>query len=153
VASIFSPLFDAPLSLHRKPSWFSQFFNSTIETKNPHPMPSHFQRSMPLLCVTALIAMTLAGCTTATATGDAAYLAPIKIGAITLITGPAPFPEVPAAAQAVFDRVNAEGGINGRQIEFFSEDDGADPAQASQAARRLVDEKQVVALVGSASLV
>lgn len=88
-----------------------------------------------------------------TGDGDTASADPIRVGAISSITGPAPFPEVPAAAQAVFDRVNAEGGINGRMIEFISEDDGADPAQASQAARRLVDEQGVVAMVGSASLV
>ncbi len=49
--------------------------------------------------------------------------------------------------------MNAEGGIDGRQIEYLSEDDGADPAQAAQAARRLVDENEVVALAGAASLV
>lgn len=85
--------------------------------------------------------------------GDGASAVPIRIGAISSITGPAPFPEVPAAARAVFDRVNAEGGIRGRMIEYISEDDGADPAQASQAARRLIDEQGVVAMVGSASLV
>lgn len=78
---------------------------------------------------------------------------PIVLGAISSITGPAPFPEVAAAAQAVFDQVNEAGGINGRKIEFISEDDGADPAQAAQAARRLIDEQNVVAMVGGASLV
>ena len=97
-------------------------------------------------------ALLLAGCAPAVE-GDDAALAPIKVGAISSITGPAPFAEVPGAAQAVFDRVNAEGGINGRMIEYISEDDGADPAQASQAARRLIDEAGVVAMVGSASLV
>lgn len=112
-------------------------------------MTLHRTRGTLLLVFSALGGLILTGCTSA---GDDAA-APIKIGAVSSITGPAPFPEVPRAAQAVFDRVNAAGGINGRQIEFISEDDGADPAQASQAARRLVDEHQVVAMVGSASLV
>lgn len=115
-------------------------------------------RTRALFSLAAVAALLLSGCATAGNGGSdagsgSAAADPIRIGAVSSITGPAPFPEVPAAAQAVFDRVNAEGGINGRMIEFISEDDGADPAQAAQAARRLVDEDGVVAMVGSASLV
>src|SRR5271163_780357 len=77
---------------------------------------------------------------------------PIRIGAVSTITGPFTFPESTAAAKAVFDRVNAAGGINGRQIEFIVEDDKGDPGVAAQAAHRLVDDKNVVANVASASL-
>ena len=77
---------------------------------------------------------------------------PIRIGAISTLTGPASFPESHSAAQAVFDRVNAAGGIGGRMIEYTVEDDGFDPGLAAQAARRLADETDVVAMVGSASL-
>lgn len=107
-------------------------------------------RFAPLVALSAA-ALLLAGC--APASDGEAQSAPILVGAVSSLTGPAPFPDVPGAAQAVFDRVNAEGGINGRPIEFLSEDDGADPARAAQAARRLVDESGVVAMVGSASLV
>lgn len=113
-------------------------------------MTSARRRSLTALAALAIAGVAIAGCS---ASADAGELPPIKAGAVSSITGPAPFPEVPAAAQAVFDRVNAAGGIDGRKVEFFSEDDGADPAQASQAARRLVHENEVVALVGSASLV
>jgi len=109
------------------------------------------KNSIQLISVASVVLLAMAGC--APAQSDSLASEPIRIGAVSSLTGPAPFPEVPAAAQAVFDRVNAEGGINGRQIEFVSLDDGADPAQASTAARRLVEENQVVALVGSASLV
>jgi branched-chain amino acid transport system substrate-binding protein len=107
--------------------------------------------SVFFISIASVALLTLSGC--AASPSESLDSTPIKIGAVSSLTGPAPFPEVPAAAQAVFERVNAEGGINGRQIEFVSLDDGADPAQASTAARRLVDENQVVALVGSASLV
>ena len=114
-------------------------------------------RSLALVSLTTVAGLLLAGCTAASdgsaAGGDAANAEPIRVGAVSSLTGPAPFPEVPGAAQAVFDRVNAEGGIGGRMIEYLSEDDGADPAQAAQAGRRLVDENEVVALAGSASLV
>ena len=114
-------------------------------------MLSARKRTVMSLSAAGVVLLTLAGCApTSTGSSDAG---PIKIGAVSSLTGPAPFPEVPGAAQAVFDRVNAAGGINGRLIEYISVDDGADPAQASKAARRLVDEDQVVAMVGSASLV
>lgn len=76
----------------------------------------------------------------------------IKVGAISTITGPADFSEVPKATKAAFDAINAAGGLNGCMIEYTIEDDKADPAVAAQAARNLIDNKEVVALVGSASL-
>lgn len=80
-------------------------------------------------------------------------LGPIKVGAVSSLTGPAPFPDPSAAAKAVFDKVNAEGGIGGRMIEYHVEDDGADPTVSAGAARRLVEQVGVVANVGSASLI
>lgn len=77
----------------------------------------------------------------------------INVGAISSITGVIQFPESSAAAKAVFDRVNAQGGIHGRKINYRVEDDQTNPATAAQAARRLVDQNSVVALVGSASAV
>lgn len=115
-------------------------------------MTSHRTRTLSLVSLTAVAGLLLSGCAPE-GSGGADTGEPIRIGAVSSLTGPAPFPDVPGAAQAVFDRVNAEGGIGGRMIEYLSEDDGADPAKAAQAARRLVEEDGVVALVGSASLV
>ena len=82
----------------------------------------------------------------AAATGE-----PIKVGNISSLTGGALFPEASTAAEAVFDRVNASGGINGRPLELIIEDDGGSPEGAATAARKLVDQDNVVAMVGSAS--
>ncbi len=90
--------------------------------------------------------------TTTVAATTAAPGEPIKLGSVNSLTGQIVFPEASAAAKAVFDRVNAEGGIGGRPIEYLIEDDAGDPAGAAQAARRLVEDEGVVALVGSASL-
>jgi branched-chain amino acid transport system substrate-binding protein len=81
-----------------------------------------------------------------------AAMEPIKVGAVSTLTGPFTFPESTAAAKAVFDRINSKGGINGRKIEYLVEDDKADPGVAGQAAHRLVDNENVVANVASASL-
>jgi branched-chain amino acid transport system substrate-binding protein len=76
----------------------------------------------------------------------------IKIGAISSLTGPLQFPETRQAAKAVFDDVNAHGGIDGKKIRYLVEDDKGTPAVAAQAARRLVDQQGVVGLVGGTSL-
>lgn len=78
---------------------------------------------------------------------------PIRVGAVSSLSGPAQFPESSAAVRALFDLVNADGGVRGRRLELIVEDDRGDPAQAVRAARRLVDDQHVVALVGSASIV
>lgn len=110
-------------------------------------MKAHF-RTLSVIAVAALTATALAACSSANASTS-----PIMVGAVSSITGAVSFTEVPAAAKAVFDKVNAAGGINGRKIEFSSEDDSGDPAHSAQAGRRLVDQDNVVALVGSASMV
>jgi len=76
----------------------------------------------------------------------------IKVGAVSTITGPADFSEVPKATKAEFDQINAKGGIDGCKIDYTIADDKADPQVAAQAARDLIDNKGVVAMVGSASL-
>ena len=76
----------------------------------------------------------------------------IKLGAIATITGPADLSEVPKAAKAFFDSLNAAGGVNGCKIIYEIADDKADPQVAAQVARDLIDNKQVVAMSGGASL-
>lgn len=49
------------------------------------------------------------------------------------------------------DAVNAAGGIDGRPIHLYIEDDQANAAQALQAAKTLIEQDHVVAIVGEAS--
>ena len=77
---------------------------------------------------------------------------PIRVGNVSSLTGAGLFPEASVAAKAVFDRVNASGGIGGRPIELIIEDDGGTPEGAATAGRKLVEQDDVVAMVGSASV-
>ena len=77
---------------------------------------------------------------------------PIRVGNVSSLTGAGLFPEASVAAKAVFDRVNASGGIGGRPIELIIEDDGGAPEGAATAGRKLVEQDNVVAMVGSASV-
>jgi branched-chain amino acid transport system substrate-binding protein len=45
---------------------------------------------------------------------------------------------------AYFNKVNAEGGINGRKINFLSYDDSYNPAKTVEQTRRLVEDDQVL---------
>jgi len=85
--------------------------------------------------------------------GSSADGAPIEVGSVNALSGPAAFPEASEAAKAVFDEFNAQGGLDGRPIQYTILDDKSDPASAASSARDLVESRNVVALVGSASLV
>ena len=78
---------------------------------------------------------------------------PIQIGAIVGKTGPEDFSSSARAAQAYFNCVNANGGINGRPIQYTIQDDTWNPEVASQAANKLVKDTKVVAMAGSSSFV
>lgn len=99
---------------------------------------------------TALCALLLS-CGTGAA--NAADTGPIRVGAVSSLTGPTSFPESSAAVRAYFETVNASGGVAGRKLELVVEDDKGDPAQARAVAKRLAKDPKVVALVGSASIV
>jgi len=99
----------------------------------------------------AATALVLSGCTGASGDGGG-DASPIVVGSVNALSGAAAFPEASQAAKAVFDAVNAEGGINGHPIDYKILDDKGDPAAAAAAAREVVSSDNAVALVGSASL-
>lgn len=86
-------------------------------------------------------------------TGEAATGEPIIIGAIVGQTGPADFSSAAKSTAAVFACVNANGGINGRPIEYLVEDDAWNPENAANAAAKLVNDNNAVVLTGSTSFV
>lgn len=86
-------------------------------------------------------------------TGVAATGAPIIIGGIYADGAPGDWSSSTDAAAAYFACVNANGGINGRPIEYSVENDAWAPEAAAQAAARLVNDKKAVALVGNGSFI
>lgn len=77
----------------------------------------------------------------------------IKIGAPLSVTGPASFLGDPEARtlQMYVEKLNAEGGVNGKQLELIVYDDSADANKARTFATRLVEDDQVVAVVGGST--
>lgn len=75
----------------------------------------------------------------------------VLVGGTFPLTGVAApgYSEIPTGAKAYFDYVNAQGGVNGRSIEFEVKDDGYDPTKTSSLTNELVLKDQVFATVGS----
>jgi branched-chain amino acid transport system substrate-binding protein len=71
----------------------------------------------------------------------------IKIGNIMPYSGPASaYGTIGKGIAAYFKKVNDEGGINGRKINFITYDDAYSPPKAVEQARRLVEQDQVLFL-------
>ncbi|MGB9112532.1 MAG: ABC transporter substrate-binding protein [Acidimicrobiales bacterium] len=75
----------------------------------------------------------------------------IRIGATVPLTGPAApgYDEIAPAMDAVFDWVNAHGGIYGRKIHYTILDDAYNPANTATLTRKLVLQDNIFADVGS----
>ena len=75
---------------------------------------------------------------------------PIKIGAFFDLSGPAAFIGTPTklVAEMVVEKINKEGGINGRPLALVIGDTEGDPTRALMVAKRLVEQEKVVALIG-----
>jgi branched-chain amino acid transport system substrate-binding protein len=74
----------------------------------------------------------------------------IKIGSHYPLTGVAApgYSTIPLGAQAYFDYVNDNGGVNGRTIDWVYKDDGYNPTNTSQVVNDLVLKEEVFALMG-----
>jgi branched-chain amino acid transport system substrate-binding protein len=101
--------------------------------------------------VVALTALTMAACGGSDSGGGSGGNGPIKVGGWYPLSGPVAASGIPQkeGVQAAFEEANANGGINGRKIQFIARDNAFDPQQTIQAARKLVGEDKVAAIVGA----
>lgn len=74
----------------------------------------------------------------------------VRIGMVNAQSGPAAALGLGmhSGAQAYFDRINAQGGVNGRRITLLSQDDGYEPDRTAAHTRDLVNNQQAFALLG-----
>src|SRR5690606_16536568 len=74
----------------------------------------------------------------------------IRIGQTLPLSGPAAgFSVGMRAAKAYFDKVNEEGGINGRKINLLQLDDAFSPPKTVEQTRKLVEQEQVAFIMFS----
>ena len=76
---------------------------------------------------------------------------PIPIGTLCPLTGAGGSygPDMQRAVVAVVERINKAGGIHGRPIQLFHEDDQTSAEAGVRAARKLIDVNRVVAIVAT----
>ena len=74
----------------------------------------------------------------------------ITIGNTMPYSGPAsPYGTIGLVMSAYFDKVNAEGGVNGRKIKFISYDDAFSPPKTVEQTRKLVEADEVLFVTAS----
>ena len=74
----------------------------------------------------------------------------ITIGQTMPYSGPASgYASVGITEQAYYKMINEQGGVNGRQINLLSLDDGYSPPKTVEQTRRLVESDHVLAIVGA----
>ena len=75
---------------------------------------------------------------------------PIKIGAIYSLSGPAAAIGTPTklVTQMVVEKINKEGGINGRPIELVVGDTESDPTKAVMVVKKFINVDKVAAIIG-----
>lgn len=107
---------------------------------------SHRRSIGVVLAATGVISMTVGG------HASAAADEPIRLGSVLTINHPAwSNGAVEETISAWVEFVNADGGINGRPLEYQACDDEGDPGRSLQCTQDLID-SGVVAFVGNASL-
>jgi ABC-type branched-subunit amino acid transport system substrate-binding protein len=96
--------------------------------------------------VAALLAVTFTGTANAQKKYDpGATDTEIKVGNIMPYSGPASaYATIGKTEAAYFNKLNAEGGINGRKINFVSYDDTYSPPKTVEQARKLVESDEVL---------
>jgi branched-chain amino acid transport system substrate-binding protein len=100
------------------------------------------------LRMVAVFALTICGAFAASAqTGSKDE---IRIGQTLPYSGPASgFAAIGRAEEALFAKVNAEGGINGRKIKLISRDDAYSPPKTVEQTRQLVEKDEVLLMFNS----
>lgn len=77
----------------------------------------------------------------------------IKIGALVAATGPASFlgdPEL-KTLELYVEKINANGGVLGKKLELIAYDTGANPKKATTFVKRLINQDEVIAIVGGSA--
>ena len=119
---------------------------------------------MKLCAAAAILALAVAGCGSGDDNGggnSAGGGAPkasapgitaktVTVGGHFPLTGPAApgYSEIPAAIDAYFKHVNANGGVNGRQLKMIARDDGYNPTNTVKVTKQLVLQDKVFAILG-----
>src|SRR5215471_13381784 len=112
-------------------------------------MPVSATRLAIISSVLALFAATTSGALAQKKYDTGATDTEIKIGNIMPYSGPASaYGVIGKTEDAYFNKINAEGGINGRRVNFITYDDAYSPPKAVEQTRKLVESDEVLLVFG-----
>jgi branched-chain amino acid transport system substrate-binding protein len=113
-------------------------------------MPAFHLRPAALSAALVVLAASCSGALAQKKYDTGATDTEIKIGNIMPYSGPASAYGVIGTTEArYFQKINAEGGINGRKINFISYDDAYSPPKTVEQARKLVESDEVLLVFNS----
>ena len=96
------------------------------------------------------VTVVFAICGIAVASADNGTANEIRIGQTLPYSGPvSAFGAIGRVQEAYFEKINADGGINGRKVKFISLDDAYSPPKTVEHTRRLVEQDEVLLMFGS----
>lgn len=115
-----------------------------------------------LIALTAVLGLGLASCAApeeegtesgSAQSGDGSADGPIRIGVNIELSGPAAVQGTAYqnAVELVAEQINEDGGIDGRELELIVRDNKSDPTEALQVTKGMVENDDVVAIVGGGS--
>ena len=111
----------------------------------------HGKRILVLIAVGLFVVSTLLALPGCGDDGETATKEPIRIGVVLSASGanePLGQPEK-KAIELFVDRLNEEGGIDGHEVEVIIKDDESEPGKALEVTVELIEQEEVVALIGS----
>src|ERR1700729_4210423 len=124
--------------------------HSQISPSGRTGMPAFTNRLAIFSAAIAVLAATSSGALAQKKYDTGATDTEIKIGNIMPYSGPASaYGVIGKTEEAYFRKINAEGGINGRKINFVSYDDGYSPPKTVEQARKLVESDEVLFIFNS----
>ena len=114
-------------------------------------MHKSWRRIVALATGLLVIAALAVGCSQGTESGDTETKTPLKVGAVLSMSGAQAGLGGPERDTITLEvaRINAEGGINGHPLEVIIEDDASDVNQAVAATTKLIEQDDVLAIIGS----
>src|SRR5713226_4817780 len=110
----------------------------------------HVKHSVQWMLLSAAVAICATSATAQKKYDVGASDTEIKVGNIMPYSGPlSAYATIGKTIAAYFNKLNAEGGINGRKINFISYDDSFSPAKTVEQARKLVESDEVLLIFQS----
>ncbi len=110
----------------------------------------HVKHSVQWMLLSAAVAICATSATAQKKYDVGASDTEIKVGNIMPYSGPlSAYATIGKTIAAYFNKINAEGGINGRKINFISYDDGFSPPKTVEQARKLVENDEVLLIFQS----